>query len=29
MRYAWNLLLKGLVAILPVTLILYLVFWLG
>lgn len=29
MRYVWNILLKGLVAILPVTLTLYLVFWLG
>jgi len=29
MRYVWNILLKGLVAILPVALTLYLVFWLG
>jgi len=29
MRYVWNILMKGLVAILPVALTLYLVFWLG
>ena len=29
MRYVWNILLKGLVAILPVALTLYLLFWLG
>ena len=29
MRHVWNILMKGLVAILPVALTLYLVFWLG
>jgi uncharacterized membrane protein len=29
MHYVWNILLKGLVAVLPVALTLYLVFWLG
>lgn len=29
MRYVWNILLKGLAAILPVSLTLYLIYWLG